>query len=187
MTLRKCLFWCHLAAGVSAGIVIFIMSVTGVLLTYERQIIAWADTRHYRAAPPSAGAPRLPMEAIIAKAYDAEPGTAFTTVIVRADSSAPVGLGAGQRMLYVNPYTAQVMGNGSPGVRRFFRLVTDWHRNARARRGTARDRPRDHWRVQPCVPVHRRQRLLSLVAADLDASTRAQPHDVQRFGAWQSP
>ena len=64
MTLRKFLFWCHLAAGVSAGIVIFIMSVTGALLTYERQIIAWADTRQYRAAP-SAGASRLPMEAII--------------------------------------------------------------------------------------------------------------------------
>jgi uncharacterized iron-regulated membrane protein len=128
MTLRKCLFWCHLAVGVSAGIVIFIMSVTGALLAYERQIIAWADTRDYRAAPPSAGAPRLPMETIIAKAYDAEPGTAFTTVIVRADSSAPVGLGSGQRMLYVDPYTAQVMGNGSPAVRRFFRLVTDWHR-----------------------------------------------------------
>ena len=68
------------------------------------------------------------MEAIIAKAYEAEPGTAFTTVTVRADSSAPVGLAAGQRMLYVNPYTAQVMGDGSPAVRRFFRLVTDWHR-----------------------------------------------------------
>ena len=128
MTLRKCLFWCHLVAGVSAGIVIFIMSVTGALLAYERQIIAWADTRDYRAAPPSAGAPRLPMEALIAKAYDAEPATAFTTVVVRADSSAPVGLGSGQRMLYLNPYTAQVMGNGSPAVRRFFRLVTDWHR-----------------------------------------------------------
>jgi uncharacterized iron-regulated membrane protein len=128
MTLRKFLFWCHLAAGVSAGIVIFIMSVTGALLTYERQIIAWADTRQYRAAPPSAGASRLPMEAIIAKAYDAEPATAFTTVVVRADTSAPVGLGSGQRMLYLNPYTAEVMGNGSPAVRRFFRLVTDWHR-----------------------------------------------------------
>ena len=129
MTLRKCLFWCHLVAGVSAGIVVFIMSVTGALLAYERQIIAWADTHQYRAAPPSAGAPRLSMEAIIAKVYDAEPGTAFTTVVVRADPSAPVGFGSGQRMLYVNAYTAQVMGDGSPGVRRFFRLMTDWHRN----------------------------------------------------------
>ena len=54
MTLRKVLFWCHLAAGVTAGVVILIMSVTGALLTYEKQIIAWADTRHYAVAPPSA-------------------------------------------------------------------------------------------------------------------------------------
>ena len=54
MTLRKFLFWCHLAAGVSAGIVIFIMSVTGVLLTYERQIIALGRHAPIGAAPPSA-------------------------------------------------------------------------------------------------------------------------------------
>jgi uncharacterized iron-regulated membrane protein len=44
-------------------------------------------------------------------------------------------------MLYVNPYTAQVMGNGTPAVRRFFRLVTDWHRTlalAGERRATGR-------------------------------------------------
>ena len=46
MTLRKILFWCHLAAGATAGAVILIMSVTGALLTYERQISWWADTRH---------------------------------------------------------------------------------------------------------------------------------------------
>ena len=90
-------------------------------------------------------------------------------------------------MLYVNPYTAEVMGNGSPAVRRFFRLVTDWHRKLALAGEQPRDRPRDHRRVQPGVPVHRRQRLLSLVAADLDASALAQPHHVQRFGAWQSP
>lgn len=37
--IRKTLFWLHLIAGVLAGLVILIMSVTGVLLTYEKQIL----------------------------------------------------------------------------------------------------------------------------------------------------
>jgi len=34
---RKTIFWLHLACGVSAGVVVLMMSVTGVVLTYERQ------------------------------------------------------------------------------------------------------------------------------------------------------
>jgi uncharacterized iron-regulated membrane protein len=128
MTLRKCLFWCHLTGGVLAGVVILIMSVSGVLLTYEKQIMLWADTRHYTVAPPSATASRLSMEALIAKAAEAEPHTTFTTVTVRASAGAPVAFAAASRMLYLDPYTGSLLGEGSPGVRRFFRIVTDWHR-----------------------------------------------------------
>jgi len=35
---------------------------------------------------------------------------------------------AGGRTLYLNPYSGDVLGEGAPGVRRFFRTVTDWHR-----------------------------------------------------------
>jgi len=37
-TFRTVLFWLHLAAGTVAGVVVLIMSVTGVLLMYEKQI-----------------------------------------------------------------------------------------------------------------------------------------------------
>ncbi|MCL4851103.1 MAG: PepSY domain-containing protein, partial [Bryobacteraceae bacterium] len=52
MRFRKVLFWLHLASGCVAGIVILIMSVTGTLLMYEKQMIAWAD-REYRVAAPA--------------------------------------------------------------------------------------------------------------------------------------
>ena len=45
MKLRTLIFWPHLVAGITAGVVILVMSVTGVLLTYERQLIAWSDKR----------------------------------------------------------------------------------------------------------------------------------------------
>ena len=51
MTFRDLLYWPHLVCGVTAGILIFIMSVTGVLLTYERQMISWAEGDYDRSAP----------------------------------------------------------------------------------------------------------------------------------------
>ncbi len=57
---RKVIFWCHLVAGVFAGVVVLVMSVTGVLLAYERQVTAWADTRGYHVAPPARARPACP-------------------------------------------------------------------------------------------------------------------------------
>ena len=82
--LRKVFFWCHLACGVAAGVVIFIMSVTGALLAYEKQIVLWADTRQFTIAPPSVDSPRLSVESLVAKAQEADPQLAFTGVTVRA-------------------------------------------------------------------------------------------------------
>jgi uncharacterized iron-regulated membrane protein len=41
--MRRILFWVHLSAGLVAGLVIIVMSATGVALTYQRQMQAWAD------------------------------------------------------------------------------------------------------------------------------------------------
>jgi len=128
MTLRKFFFWCHLTAGVAGGVVIAIMSVTGALLAYEKQIVLWADTRQFTIAPPAADSPRLALESLVAKAQEAESQAAFTGVTVRSGEDSPVALAAGQRTLYVDPYDGRILGETSPAVRRFFRVVTDWHR-----------------------------------------------------------
>jgi uncharacterized iron-regulated membrane protein len=125
---RKILFWSHLTVGVIAGIVVLIMSVTGVLLTYEKQMIAWADTRNYRAEPP-AGAARLPVETLLAKAREAKPNAQIATLSLQSDPSYPAAVGLGREgNLYLNPYTGAVWGEGSKGLRDFFHVVTDWHR-----------------------------------------------------------
>ena len=85
---RRVLFWCHLTVGVIAGLVILIMSATGVLLTYERQITYWADTRDNRVASPSPNASRLSVETLLAKAREAQPDTSITTVTLR-DATPP--------------------------------------------------------------------------------------------------
>ena len=55
MKLRKIFFWLHLIAGVFAGIVIFLMSVTGVALTYQKQMTEWADRSYWPAASSTQG------------------------------------------------------------------------------------------------------------------------------------
>lgn len=131
---RKILFWCHLIVGVVAGIIVLIMSVTGVLLTYERQITYWADTRDYSIAPPTPGAQRLSAEALLAGSREKLPDAEINTLTMRADAMAPAAIGftvsgsQGTRTNFLNPYTGEILGEGSKSVRDFFHVVTDWHR-----------------------------------------------------------
>jgi uncharacterized iron-regulated membrane protein len=126
--LRKIIFWCHLPVGIIAGLVILNMCVTGVLLTYEKQIISWADTRDYRSAPPAPNAQHLRIETLIAKAREGRNGTP-TAVTLKSDPSAPAEIAFGREAtIFANPYTGSIYGEGSPKVRSFFRGVTDWHR-----------------------------------------------------------
>jgi uncharacterized iron-regulated membrane protein len=64
--IRSVFFWLHLAAGLAAGIVVLIMSVTGVLLTFEKQVIYYADTRNISLTP-SASATPLPIDTLLAR------------------------------------------------------------------------------------------------------------------------
>ncbi len=129
MKLRSVLFWLHLTCGVVAGAVILIMSVTGALLTYQRQITAWADMRGYRMEPP-AGSRRLSADELVAKVREAHPDLAPTSIIVRSDPGAPASLAVGPaRQVFVNPYSGAVLGEGNgQGVRDFFRRMVEWHR-----------------------------------------------------------
>lgn len=139
---RKVIFWCHLPVGAVAGLVILLMSVTGVLLTYERQMIDWADTRSYRNAPPSEETARLPVETLLSEIKRSYPDLTASTITVRADRAAPAAIGlTGGRTIFVNPYTGEMLGEGAKGVRDFFQSLREWHRWLGARgdnRATAR-------------------------------------------------
>ncbi len=128
MTFRTLLFWLHLTSGVVAGSVVLIMSATGVLLTYEKQMVAWAE-RSPLAAAPSPDAPRLPLETLLASAKAARPKAEPAAIVVRSDRDEPVTVSLGRDgQLLLNAYTGAVIGEGAVGLRAFFRSVTDWHR-----------------------------------------------------------
>jgi uncharacterized iron-regulated membrane protein len=102
------------------------MSVTGVLMAYERQITNWAE-RSYRHEP-AAGATRLPMDAVFDKATTQGKGRA-SQITWRVEPDAPVEVGFGRGLsIFVNPYTGEVLGSGAEKLRAFFQNVEGWHR-----------------------------------------------------------
>ena len=124
-TLRPFVFWPHLIVGVSAGVLILTMSVTGVLLTYERQLIAWSD-RGVRSSPGSG--PRLPLGDVFQRVRDQRPAIAPTAVTMAADPTAPVAVTDQDRTLLVDAYSGRVLGEGSRTVRGPMTTIRAWHR-----------------------------------------------------------
>jgi uncharacterized iron-regulated membrane protein len=124
---RRILFWLHLALGAAAGIAILIMSVTGVLLAFERQAIQFAD-RDLRSVTVPAGSSALGLRAMLTTA-SASAGVLPTTLTIRPDPSAAAQFGFGrERTLYVDPYAGAVLGEGSRAAQQFFSTVERWHR-----------------------------------------------------------
>ena len=127
MKLRTLIFWPHLVAGITAGVVIFVMSLTGVLLTYERQLIAWSDSQ-YRSTVPAQGASRLPVETLLQTIRTQHPDIAVDVITVGSAIDAPVTVAVPQRTLYFDAYSGRLLGEGSQGIRRFMSETRAWHR-----------------------------------------------------------
>lgn len=125
MTFRKLLFWLHLIAGAVGGLVVLVMSVTGVLLTYERQILAHFDRGQYQTPVPADGSARLSADEIVARIRVPR----NSSLIFRAAPGEPVEVSAGRgEGFYVNPWDGRVLGAGDPDMHERFQKLRVWHR-----------------------------------------------------------
>lgn len=121
---RKAIFWLHLMCGVAAGVVVLMMSITGVILTYERQILAWEDQAYFA---DSEGRKKIPLESLIEQARSET--FIAQSVTIAADPRAPVVLHQGRsEQVIVNPYSGVVYAFHSEALDLFFSTVTGWHR-----------------------------------------------------------
>lgn len=127
MTLRTLVFWPHLIAGVVAGVLILTMSVTGVLLTYERQLIAWSDS-HLRSTPSVTGTQRLPVETLLEAVRRNHPELAVTGVTIGSAPDATAVLATEDGNVHADIYSARLLGTSATGVRQFMSDLRVWHR-----------------------------------------------------------
>jgi uncharacterized iron-regulated membrane protein len=124
---RRILFWAHLSCGVSAGLIILLMSATGVLLTYEHQMVDRAARSAYATTAP--GSARLTADELAARAGALAAPGARLSLVFDADPAAPVTASAGrQTVALLNPYTGESMPDGAAGHRAFFQKVERLHR-----------------------------------------------------------
>ena len=128
MTLRKAIFWGHLAVGVSAGVVILMLAVTGVILTYEAQLNRWA-LRDYRADPPGPGGAPLGLDEMIARVTGGQPADVVTAVALHRDPLEPAVVDLdGGTTVFVDRFSGERLGDGNTRTRRFLRSVMYLHR-----------------------------------------------------------
>ena len=126
--IRKTIFWIHLACGVLAGLVILMMSVTGMLLTYERQILAWSD-RALVTVPADSRVPRLGITELLAAAERQDAAFSPSSITVFADPRTPVTMSAGRgNSRLLDPWTGEMLTREDGGLHGFFDAVTGWHR-----------------------------------------------------------
>lgn len=124
---RKVLFWLHLASGIVAGVIIFIMCVTGALLSFERNIIEWSegDVRYVAASSEQ----RLEPSAILAKVVEARPDAKPSALAIPNEPNAAWQVSLGREgILFADPYTGAITGESNKSVRGVMSELRNWHR-----------------------------------------------------------
>ncbi len=127
--LRKTLFWIHLIIGLAAGLVIAITALTGAIMSFEPQILNWAD-RHERniiAAP--AGTRLLTADELLSRARAHYPDHVVTAVTLHAAPTLAATVNfKGKGTLYINPSTGEIKPQQNQKLRAFFSFTLRLHR-----------------------------------------------------------
>lgn len=127
--MRKAFFWAHLVAGVIAGICILVMCFTGVVLAFEKQIVAWSERDARVAALPPDPSQRRSVDELARRVEAFQPTAKPQSIVISSDPAAAVVFTLGRdAALYANPYTGEVRAPASTRVHDFMHAVEAWHR-----------------------------------------------------------
>lgn len=125
-SLKRWVFWTHLATGLVAGLFVFGMSFSGVLLTYERQITELSEMRY--TVSPSITSTRISTDKVVEILQQLNPEEHHIYIRWVNREGAAIPAWAGKNNYLIHPYTGEVLRRGEGTVADFFHLVTDFHR-----------------------------------------------------------
>ncbi|KAF1052714.1 MAG: Sulfite reductase [NADPH] flavoprotein alpha-component [Stenotrophomonas maltophilia] len=129
--LKKVWFQLHWVFGISAGLVLALMGVTGAIMSFQDELMAVIDAKALVVQQRPEGT--LPLDELVRRVNAAEPGKQITFVLVRPDSdraarifyAPPPGERRGEGR-YVDPYTGAFLPQ--PASEGFFMFVMILHR-----------------------------------------------------------
>lgn len=125
---RRILFWMHLVSGLSAGVIIFVMCVTGAFLAFERQIIELFESDARDVAVREL-VPKLAPQQIVDKLREARPDSRPSAMAITNEPGSTWLFNLGREgQVYVDPYTGDITGEGNKSVRGFMSELRNWHR-----------------------------------------------------------
>ncbi len=123
--LKKSIFWLHLVAGLAAGLVVLILGLTGVIMSFERQIL---EGNH------GVKVTKATVEQVVTGPEKILGGHAGSTpaasgVTYYSDPEMPVSVQFGRgKSSYADPYTGESLGEGNTRLKGFFAWTLRLHR-----------------------------------------------------------
>ena len=128
---KKIFFQIHWFLGITAGLILLIMGVTGAIFSYEQPILKWMNQDSYVVEVQTQ--PKLTPVELYQHFHQQSPDMKINSISIAADPAASSSINiekAGARHGYnimVNPYNAEVL----PEIRgrQFFQFIQQLHRN----------------------------------------------------------
>jgi uncharacterized iron-regulated membrane protein len=128
-TFKKITGWLHLWLGLSAGLVLIVVALTGALLTFEDELepLLFSKSQVVQVA-----GERLPVDSLVNIANATFKDKTAGRLIIPQDADRSVEArigekGAGLKVVYINPYNGAVLYKG-PYNEQFFQQVRNLHR-----------------------------------------------------------
>ncbi len=122
------------------------MCITGTVLAFEKQLVAWSERDARRVEIPENSSGRLSLDEIQRVVNDSRPSSPAASLVLQNDPGAAIavsGLGPSPAgTLYVNPYTGALAQPKSTRMAAFMRAATSWHRYLNLTGPVARPRGR---------------------------------------------
>ena len=126
MTFRRLLFWTHLVTGIIIGLVIVFLAVTGSIMAFQPQIVAYAE-KGLQISSPVQGPCVAPSD-LLKNASNFRLGSpASLTLFSNPHRPGEVAFG-NDSVVLVDACDGRVLGNGAGKLRSFFSSDRDLHR-----------------------------------------------------------